>query len=69
MLRKVLYGLLGVLLLALVLVVVGPGFIDWTPYRDRIAAQARDMLGREVTIEGKVSLTLLPAPALSASQP
>ena len=68
MLRKVLYGLLGVLVFALVLVVVGPGLIDWTPYRDRIAAQARDMLGRDVTIDGNASLTLLPAPALSAGK-
>lgn len=46
---------------------VAPGFIDWTPYRDTFAAQLTRTTGRPVTIGGDVSFAILPRPALSAS--
>ena len=45
---------------------VAPGFVDWTRYKDRIAALAAQATGRSVTIDGPVSFHLLPSPALSA---
>lgn len=46
---------------------VAPGFIDWTPYRETFAAQLSRTTGRPVTIGGEVSFAILPRPALSAS--
>ncbi len=60
--------LVAAVLLALLLVaaLVAPGFVDWTRYKDRIAALAAQATGRSVTIAGPVSFRLLPSPALSA---
>lgn len=58
----------GVFVLLLTAILVAPGFIDWSPYRNRIAGLAAEATGREVTIAGDISFTLLPAPALQAGQ-
>lgn len=53
-------GLLGVWLL--------PSVLDWNRYRDTLAELASARLGRAVTIDGKVSLSLLPEPVLTAGK-
>ncbi len=58
-------GLLAVLVLLVAAVLVAPSFIDWNVYKDRIVAEAHKATGRELTIDGDISLALLPAPALS----
>jgi len=45
-----------------------PSALDWTRYRDSIAALTAARLGRPVRIEGGISLTLLPQPVLVASR-
>ena len=52
-----------VLVLALGVLLVAPSFIDWTNYRETFESQLANASGRAVTIDGDVSLTLLPRPA------
>ncbi|MBR0673488.1 AsmA family protein [Neoroseomonas soli] len=61
--------LLLVLLPVAVLVAawVGPRLLDWEAQRDRVAAIASARLGRHVTLEGPLSLTLLPQPMVEAA--
>lgn len=50
----------------LVIALIAPGFIDWTPYRARFETVASDMLQRPVTISGPLSFSFLPTPSFSA---
>jgi len=65
-LRKFLIAV-GVLLVLLVAaVLVGPSLVDWNTQKDRIVAEVREATGRDFSIDGDMSLSLLPVPALSA---
>jgi uncharacterized protein involved in outer membrane biogenesis len=64
---------LGIALLALVVVLIaailiGPSFVDWNAQKGRITAEVEKLTGRALTIEGDISLALLPAPALSVDK-
>lgn len=62
-------SLISVILLLVVLVaaaLIGPSFINWNDYKAQIITAVRDATGRELAIDGDISLGLLPAPALSA---
>ena len=65
--KKVLLGILGVVVVGLVAVLVAPSFIDWNQQKTRIAEQVFDATGERIAIEGDVSLALLPTPRLSAA--
>jgi uncharacterized protein involved in outer membrane biogenesis len=67
MLKKLLIGLGVLLLLAVVAVAVGPRFVDWNAYKPRVIAAVRDATGRELSIDGDISLSLLPSPTLSVA--
>ncbi len=56
--------LVGVVIAA---VLVGPSFVDWNQYKQPLIAQVEAATGRKVTIDGDLSLSLLPTPRLSAS--
>src|SRR5690606_37911214 len=43
-----------------------PSFLDWNHYRAQIEDMAEAATGRDVRIDGDVSLRLLPAPSFSA---
>ncbi|WP_372623432.1 AsmA family protein [Falsiroseomonas sp.] len=58
------FGTLALLVLAGLW--IGPRFMDWEPWRERLAEIATDRLGRPVTLEGPVELTLLPSPVVRA---
>jgi len=47
-------------------VVVVPGFIDWSDYKDVIAAQAKAATGRDLVIGGDIRIAVLPSPTLVA---
>lgn len=60
------------ILLALVAVLgiglwVGPRLVDWEPYRARLAGLAGFQLGRPVTLDGPITLVLLPQPRVEAA--
>ncbi len=65
--KKVFIGVVGVILILLATALIVPSFIDWNDYKDEIAAQAGAFTGRELVIDGDMGLTLLPAPALVAT--
>src|SRR5215472_10253543 len=65
MLKKILIGL-GVLVLLLVIAVgVGPRFVDWNAYKPRVIEAVQKATGRQLSIDGNISLSLLPSPTLS----
>ncbi len=53
---------LGALLAALL---AAPGFINWNEHRAEIARRLSEAVGQAVSLDGDVSLTLLPSPAFS----
>src|SRR5215469_1863556 len=67
MLKKILIGL-GVLVLLLVIAVaVGPRLVDWNAYKPRVIEAVQKATGRQLSIDGDISLSLLPSPTLSVS--
>lgn len=57
----------GILLLLLVAgALIAPGFIDWNKYKSEIEMTASDLSDRKVTINGDLSLSILPSPSFSA---
>ena len=67
MLKKILIGLFGLIVLLLLAVAIGPHFINWNSYKGRVAEEVRAVTGRDLAIDGDMSLSLLPSPALSVS--
>jgi len=47
---------------------VAPELIDWNRYRDEIALGIEQRLGRAVSIDGPLTMSLLPAPHLAAER-
>ena len=66
--KKLGFALLGLLVLLIAAVLVGPSFVDWNEHKGRVTAEVRELTGREIAIDGDISLSLLPAPALSAAK-
>jgi hypothetical protein len=59
-----LLALTAFLILVLSALFAAPLFIDWNNYRPAFEMQAKNLLGREVKVDGEVHLVLLPAPEL-----
>lgn len=66
--KKALIGLFAIIGLAVGAALVAPGFIDWNAYRAEIATEVRKATGRRLTIDGNISVALLPAPQLSVAK-
>ncbi|WP_439597368.1 AsmA family protein [Falsiroseomonas sp.] len=64
--KRLLAALALLLLLLLGGLWFGPRFVDWEPWRARLAELASAQLGRTVTLEGPVELELLPQPVVRA---
>ena len=61
-------ALIGLIVLVVVLVgaaLIAPRFIDWNRFRPNVIAAVAQATGREMVIDGDLSLALLPAPSLS----
>ncbi len=65
MLKKVLIVIVGLLLLLVLAALVGPRFVNWNGYKDRVAAAVFQATGRALAIDGNITLALLPSPTLS----
>ncbi len=63
--RKVIFSLIALVVLALAAAFIGPSFVDWNKYKPEIAAQVKAATGRDITIAGDIGLNVLPAPTLS----
>ena len=48
-------------------VMVGPNFVNWNAYKTDIAAQLKAATGRDIAIDGELSLAMLPSPRLLAT--
>ncbi len=66
--KKFLIGLVVLVALALAAILIGPSFVDWNKYKPEIAGAAREATGRELVIDGDISLSILPAPTLSVEK-
>jgi len=64
--KKFVIGMVAILALLVVAVLVGPSFVDWNTYKDRIAREVERQTGLRLDIGGDMSLALVPAPTLSA---
>lgn len=64
--KKVLFGVLGLLAVLVAAVLVAPGLVDWNDYKGEIAAAVKAATGRELRIDGDIRVQLIPAPALHA---
>ena len=64
MIKKLILGLLALVALLLVVVIAAAVLIDPDDYRDEIAQRASETLGREVRLDGPMSLNLFPWLAL-----
>ena len=65
--KRVLWAIGGLLVLLVAAVLIGLGLVDWNQYKGDIQNQARDATGRELIINGDISITVFPAPALIAN--
>ncbi len=66
--RESLTALAALLALALVALAAVPPFIDWKPWRERIAAFASPAIGQPLRFGGELRLSLLPTPEIDADQ-
>ncbi len=62
--KKILFGVVGLVVVLAAAVLIVPSLIDWNDYKEQIAARAEGLTGRTLTIDGDIRITLLPAPAL-----
>ncbi|HUG62541.1 MAG TPA: AsmA family protein, partial [Methylomirabilota bacterium] len=59
------FGIGVSIILALLVALVGPLFVDWTAYRSAFEEQATEILGHPVRVTGTADATLLPVPELT----
>jgi uncharacterized protein involved in outer membrane biogenesis len=64
--RILLYGVLGLVVVAVGGALVAPSLIDWNPFKRDFALEVKAATGREVEIAGNLDLALLPSPHLVA---
>ena len=57
-------GFVGVLFLVLL---IAPSFFDLNKYKPQLAAEVKKATGRDLVVDGSVSLSLLPTPSVTAS--
>ena len=63
--RKLVIGLIAAVVVVLAAALIGPSFVDWNKYKPEITERVKAATGREITIAGDLSLSILPAPTLS----
>lgn len=67
MVKKAVWALLAIVVLAVAGLLAAPAFIDWNQYKREVADATEQATGRRLEIGGDLSLSLLPLPALTAS--
>lgn len=66
--RKLLIGLVAVVVLLAAAVLVVPSLIDWNGYKPEIRAAVKDATGRDLRLDGDIGLSVLPSPSLSVEK-
>jgi uncharacterized protein involved in outer membrane biogenesis len=67
LLKKFAVFLVGLIVVVLVAVLVGPSFVDWNAYKPEITAAVEEKTGRKLAIDGAIDLQILPSPRLSVA--
>jgi uncharacterized protein involved in outer membrane biogenesis len=62
--KRALPLILGLMILLLAAVLIGPSFVDWNKYKPQILEQAKAAGGYDVRIDGDIKLSVLPMPTL-----
>ena len=65
--NKLLIGGGGAVLLIVVALLLAPSFIDLNSFKPQITAEVKKATGRDLVIEGPVSLSLLPTPSVGVT--
>lgn len=65
--RRLLYAVVALFVLAAIAALIVPRFVDWTRYKPDFARQLEAASGRRTVIDGEISLQLLPSPTLRAT--
>ncbi|HVM85327.1 MAG TPA: AsmA family protein, partial [Candidatus Binatia bacterium] len=65
--RKLAYIIGGIVILVIAAALIAPFFVNLNDYKGMIEAKAKDATGRDLKIEGSISLSLLPLPSVSVS--
>ena len=65
--KKVLWIVGGLIGLLVVVALVAPFFIDLNDYKAEIAAKAKQATGRDLAIDGSISLSILPTPGVTVT--
>ncbi|MFA5591930.1 MAG: AsmA family protein [Micavibrio sp.] len=55
---------LGLLILLVGAILIGPSFVDWNKYKPQIIEQAKSAAGYDIKIDGDIKLSVLPIPQL-----
>jgi uncharacterized protein involved in outer membrane biogenesis len=63
--KKLLYIIGGIVVLVIVAALIAPFFIDLNDYKGMIEAKAKEATGRDLKIDGKISLSILPLPSVT----
>ena len=66
--KKLVAFLVGLIVVAMIAVLIGPSFVDWNSYKPEITAAVEERTGRKLTIDGAIELQVLPSPRLSVSK-
>ena len=65
--KKFLFGLVGLVVVVIAALLVGPGLWDWNGYKPEILDRIKAETGREMAIDGDLSLAVLPSPRLAVA--
>ncbi|TAL30019.1 MAG: AsmA family protein [Alphaproteobacteria bacterium] len=64
MMKRIVATLFFLSLILVAVALVAPGFIDWSQHKERIIAQLKPYLGRQMTVGGQVKFQLIPNPEI-----
>lgn len=65
--KKILGFLIGLVVVLAIVILVGPGFVDWNAYKPEITAAVEEKTGRGLAVDGSIELQILPSPRLSVA--
>ena len=67
--KKLLIGGGGLVAVVVVGLLVAPSFFDLNKYKPELVSQVKKATGRDLVLDGPVTLSLLPVPVVGVSRP
>ena len=64
MIKKILYGIIALIVLVVIAAFVVPSFMDWNSYKPEISERIEALTGRQLAIDGDIEISILPTPKL-----